>query len=351
MLIAQKNRWYAKSNRALTNVLARDVSLYHDSLAMITEEYNNLLNGKWNGMMTAPGFLPRVQLPPTENIVLKDSAQLAVFVEGQLDNVSPKRLPEFVHCFEDTYFIEIYNRGKGIVNWNAKASEKWIQLSEDKGAVKTQDRIKVSIDWDLFPNVEILKGLVYISDGNQTVNVEVSAVKNQVEDPLVYTENNGVISINPAKFHRKNENGTVKFQKINGLGYCNSSLQLGNALCNSGEGSFVEYDFYVNKFGEICIHTFMLPLFAKDKEHGTRYGVQVDDQEIMVIDNDVKEYSRNWAKNVMRNTAINKSKVFVDKLGKHTLKVYSVDPGMIIQKIMIDTGGLKNSYVGPVPMK
>jgi hypothetical protein len=30
--------------------------------------------------------------------------------------------------------------------------------------------------------------------------------------------------------------------------------------------------------------------------------------------------------------------------GKHTLKIYSVDPGVIIDEIRIDLGGLKKAY-------
>lgn len=36
-----------------------------------------------------------------------------------------------------------------------------------------------------------------------------------------------------------------------------------------GESSCLEYEFYVYEPDEITIHTYMLPLFSKDKEHGT----------------------------------------------------------------------------------
>lgn len=95
----------------------------------------------------------------------------------------------------------------------------------------------------------------------------------------------------------------------------------------------------------------MLPLFAKDKAHGTAYGIQVDDFEYMTNSNYVKEYSMEWVANVIRNCAINKTRVVLDKAGKHTLKLFCVDPGMVVQKIIIDLGGLKDSYTGPMLSK
>ncbi len=54
-----------------------------------------------------------------------------------------------------------------------------------------------------------------------------------------------------------------------------------------------------------------------------------------------------WAKNVMDEARTVSAKVQVPSAGYHTLKVWMVDPGITIQKILIDLGGLKPSYLGP----
>ena len=54
-----------------------------------------------------------------------------------------------------------------------------------------------------------------------------------------------------------------------------------------------------------------------------------------------------WEKNVMDEARIVSAKVQIPSTGYHTLKVWMVDPGITLQKIFMDLGGLKPSYLGP----
>lgn len=73
----------------------------------------------------------------------------------------------------------------------------------------------------------------------------------------------------------------------------------------------------------------------------------VDDGMVQWLTTSAKEYSSQWRLNVFRNSAVSMMTVNIGRPGKHTFKLLCADPGMIIQKIVIDFGGMKRSYLGP----
>jgi hypothetical protein len=54
-----------------------------------------------------------------------------------------------------------------------------------------------------------------------------------------------------------------------------------------------------------------------------------------------------WERNVLRAAALAVSDATVAAAGKHTLKIWMMDPGVVMDKIVVDFGGLAPSYLGP----
>lgn len=352
MLVAQQNRWYAKQGRSLTNSLKKDVKAYDERLTDITKHYNNLENGKWLGIMTAPERLPEIQLPHTEKINVPKDAKLGVFVNSNTTNNTIKLLPRFSRYTKQSHTIEVYNKGSKNLKWKTESDADWILLDKTKGKTKTEDRIEVTIDWKKAPKGNNVTGAITVTSGDQQENIYLSLHNPEdkaVIKDILYAEDNGFVSIDPTKFSRKSEHRGSKAQIIKGLGYQGNSLQLGTIAERGWRNVTTEYDFYSENSGYVTVYTYALPVFGKDDKHGTRYGIQIDGSRTHWETTASKEYSFNWKKNVIRNCIINSSKILVDKPGKHTLKLMSGDPGMVIQKVVIDFGGLQDSYLGPKP--
>ncbi len=373
-LTAQKNRWYARQQRAATNPLKDQVKMYYDSLQVITRGYNSLLNGKWNHMMsmvqgvTASYF----ELPRLDSVVLSGPAGMDIMAEGE-DVLKGLRsfhaLPSFNTYTRQSYYIDIYNTGKDLLKWTLKPSDSWIVISAKSGTTATEDRVWVSVDWNKVPRGEKVAGSVTITAGNKKEQVLVSVFNPVSPSPGevngLFIEDNGYISINAAGFHNKLENEDIKMRVIPGLGYEGASVQLGNPVASfqnpmSSTVPCLEYDFYTFHAGSVDVYTYALPTFplSTDRSLGhetsggeTKYGVCIDNGPVSQPTTSATEYSQEWSENVLRNSAVKKSVLHMNSPGKHTLKILCGDPGLVISKIVLDFGGMKRSYLGPPATK
>lgn len=362
MLLAQQNRWYARQGRAATNLYAEKAKACHDSLNLYTERYNSLLNGKWKHMMSiTPGWTATYQeMAPTETINIPQGKDMQIFIPGQ-DCTYGMSTVNILPCANPytrkSSFIEIYNKGNEAFNWQASTKEDWIKLSKQSGETALQDRIEVSIDWDKVPTGTDITGKIEIVSDEKTEKIYVPVFNPASPSPAelkgLYVEDNGCVSINAGKFHRKVENNDIKINSIKGLGYENECVQLGEATKPSQNMWFTnkapkaEYDFYTFNAGNVTVHAYALPLFPIDSKHDTRYGIMIDEGMVQWMTTNAKEYSSQWRLNVFRNSAVSTINMSIDKPGKHTLKLICSDPGMVIQKVVIDFGGMKRSYLGP----
>jgi hypothetical protein len=54
-----------------------------------------------------------------------------------------------------------------------------------------------------------------------------------------------------------------------------------------------------------------------------------------------------WEQTVKDSVRKVKGVFSLENPGPHTLKFWMVDPGVVLQKIIVDLGGVKPSYLGP----
>ena len=377
ILDGQRNRWYAIQQRAATGQLADAVKACHDSLDVITKGYNQLLGGKWNHVMTMKqGFAAAYfELPKLRTADLADEASLGVMAE-QDDVLKSHANVRSLPCFsvllpEETYYIDVFNKGRKPLTWKATASDAWIQLSRQSGKTLTEDRINVSVDWKKAPKGERLLGTVEITSANgQKENVWVSAFNPSTlatdELDTLYVENNGYVSIDAAGYHRKTENKDIKMRVLPNLGIENTAIQLGDptapAQRTAGRNTpRLEYDFYTFEQGSVDVYTYVLPTFVISADRGyaghestnieTKYGVCIDEGPVMNPSTSSFEYAQIWYESVLKNCRINKTTLHIDKPGKHTVKIICGDAGTVLQKIVLDFGGMKRSYYGPQPTR
>ena len=96
----------------------------------------------------------------------------------------------------------------------------------------------------------------------------------------------------------------------------------------------------------------MIPTQPLIAGNGLRFAVAIDDEtpQIVTVDKDTEVSSVKWAQNILNQTTVGESK-FNLKIGAHVLKIFAVDTGVVLDKIVLSSGKLQTSYFAPAETK
>lgn len=118
-----------------------------------------------------------------------------------------------------------------------------------------------------------------------------------------------------------------------------------------GGAPHVEYEFYTYSDNTCKINAYFSPtLNFHNTETGLQYAISIDDEapQIISINKSVEvNYTSEWNKWVADNIIIRTTNHTISKPGKHILKYWMINSGVVLQKLVIDFGGAKSSYLGP----
>jgi hypothetical protein len=370
-LYRDKAVFYAKQGRLSALDYASLSKAAYDSIVAETAYYNQkLAGGKWNGMMSfAPRDLPVYQPPVIGNITINKKGVWAIAPEGVADtsqstpNKEEWALPRFNRFHQQAYFIDLFLSEEQSVEWRASVSNPWIKVSQNKGVLvpeagENQTRIWVQIDWDKVPKIERLEGTITFTGAGKQIVVNVSAW-NPLQPELAgykgFVENNGYVSVYAGDYNKKKGKGLDGWTIINDLGHTGTSLK--SLLLNSTSGEisidtavirktapYLAYDFFTFTAAPAEVSIFTLPTHPMNNEHSMRYAVSIDNGPLQVVDFKTFGRSEEWMQNVLRNSAVRKIKTPLLNAGTHTLNIYMIDPGVILDRMVIDLGGMSNAY-------
>src|SRR5439155_15405754 len=119
------------------------------------------------------------------------------------------------------------------------------------------------------------------------------------------------------------------------------------------EGSpCLEYPMWLASTGLVEVTSILSPCLNFAPERGVRIAVSFDDEAPQMLTIVPKGYTagdgnRDWEESVKNSVRKVKSKHSIAAPGAHTFKVWMADPAVVLQKIVVDCGGVKPSYLGP----
>ena len=163
----------------------------------------------------------------------------------------------------------------------------------------------------------------------------------------VFVEKNGYVSIEAGNYSRLNNSDMIHWDMIPDMGKTKSAMTTfpQNIYPKENDNIYLEYDIDFQSTGDFNVHLLLSPTLNFNANKGLRYAISVDgrNEQIVNFNGHYKGELGLWqAEAIIKST----TKHTITEKGKHTLRFRVLEPGIVLQKILIDTGGLKPSYLG-----
>ena len=215
----------------------------------------------------------------------------------------------------------------------------------------------------------------YMMSANPRGQVDLGVPKNpmtQDEPATALNDDSAVSNIPGADFVEENHRVVMEanhasafipgldahWQKITGLGYNGGAVSIFPTTVAVrttpekilAESPCLQFKIEFQNPGEWKFIVRTLPTFSVETGKPQRYAIALDDvtPQIVSLPASLSEGNHAWQENVLRNAALTTSTNTVSSSGLHTLKIWMVDPGIVIDAIAAENGGdQKLSYLWP----
>jgi hypothetical protein len=324
----------------------------------LTDHYNRGLltaKDKWNHMLSpAPGpwgtQFRQFEMPPLSDCAGTGPPALGVALEGG----DPETLADLSGFTRGKRFIDLYNTGTGAIQWTAAPAQDWLQLDQTSGTFTTEQRLWVTIDWDRAPAGSDLTATLELTSnaGRRRLTVPVfNPAEPRREEVSGFVESHGCVSMEAEHFTRRRDRGGAAWQVIGGLGRSGDSVAVLPATVASrtepaairDHSPALEFDLHLFKAGEFELRLECLPTQPVAPGRGVRLAIAIDGGAPRVLG----DPSRRQPADVLANLRRWTTTVALDRPGRHTLSVWMVDPGVILDKIVLFTAPPRETYLGP----
>jgi len=356
-----KNQWYAQQGRAATNDMAAKAADLYKTDADISNYYNTVMaKGKWNHMMdqTHIGYTywqqPAVnKMPDVKQIDIPAKAEMGVAIEGSQSWWPMEKetavLPEFNVSQNNTHYIELFNRGLKAYTFKTNAPA-YIQINPASGKIEKQERLNISINWKLVPPG--IKSIpVTITSENGTQVIVLVKLNNKITPINSFGESDGYISMEAIHYSKAVNSANSKWQVLPDNGRTLSAVSTFPVTAPvqklNAQTPHLEYNVNVSHTGEFKLMTYVSPSLDFNKTGGLKCAVSVDGEVPQILNLQANDSETIWRKHVADNINILTSIHKFTKSGLHTIKYWMISPGVVLQKLVLDCGGLKPSYLGP----
>ncbi len=159
--------------------------------------------------------------------------------------------------------------------------------------------------------------------------------------PTAQTKENKPVLISAAKFKDKSAAKGTVLQSINGLGTGGSGMSVYPFTTKSVQENalntapFLTYQVDFETAGEHQVEVKCLPTQGVNNGINVRYAIAVNGDQAQIINVAPASENNTWKQNVLQGYASGITKHQVAKAGKSVIKIYLLDPGVVINQLEI----------------
>jgi hypothetical protein len=356
-IAAGRNALDARLGRAVANASADETEALFARDAALTGEYNhNLLDGRWDHMMdqTHIGYTswqepPLNAMPAVTRVQVPREGSLTVSVGGPGFRPSLGTLDSVARQVRS---IKLYNRGQSPVNYTVSASEPWIMLSRKAGTVAQQDAVEVQIDWAKAPGGLGKAFVEILPEGGSPIRLPLQSLRIPGitrENLLGFAESDGYVAIEAADTTQRSSDGETHWEELPGYGETRSAMTIFPVLAASklDSSASLSYRMYLSDQGQFTLLATLAPTSNFVPGRGLRFAVSIDDGPRTVVDALEHNSQRDWEQAVSDGVRKITVPLSLADSGYHILHIWAVDPGVVLERIVLSHGALPPSYLGP----
>ena len=283
---------------------------------------------------------------------------------GEDERFADFRLPEFNSITRRRFFIDLINTESGPLAWSATTDDPWVKLSSTSGSLSSEQRLTASIDWANLPGGENPTSAIRVHQGSNTISIPVTVWNPGLTMTTDFIEENGAVVMeaeHASAFHAGTDASWIPLPNL-GRGDGSMIVKPASAPSRTTPAQIVanapslEYSFYLRTPGTHQVEAVFLPALSLNNDRGRRYAVSVDGATPTIVSLSAESGSGStWSRSVVRSTIKGSSTHTFGSSGNHTLKIWMVDPGLVLDRIGVHTmptpytyHGLRESAVDPL---
>jgi hypothetical protein len=258
--------------------------------------------------------------------------------------------------------IDIYARGSGSMDFTISSSVAYFKIIPSSGTVSypsgTSDiRATIVVDWSVAPAGSSSATITVTPKSGTAVKLTLP-LNNFVipADFKGYVESNGAVAMEMQHFTSRTPGSSgATLEVIPNYGRTDSGLVLmpsNIGTQTTATGPKVVYNFFsytVSSNAKVSVY--LPPSFNINPANALRYAIALDNASTTTVTPvpaaTLGAMPTGWEDSVVDGARVMSTSLGKVEAGKHELTLWLLEPGTVVQRVVVDLGSVKGSHLGP----